>query len=143
MHLSWSPLVRALTGHGGCHHRMHPRELPSVIQTIEPGPQLILLAALLREEDPLTHIFSAQQRFPMADGWVLTVEERGLHFLAGQFRRELMLSNLSPLTPKLLETLLMLDQWVRWEGIRLGECYGLALLLLLYLIHRLGGTGPL
>ena len=57
----------------------------------------------------------------MADGWVLTVEERGLQLLAGQFRRELMLSNLRPLTPKLLETLLMLDQRVHWEGIRLGD----------------------
>ena len=91
--------MRALTGHGGCLDRMHPRELPSLIQTIEPGPQLILLAALLRVEDPLTHVFSAQQRLPMVDCRVLTAEERGLHFLAGQFRRELILSYLSPLSP--------------------------------------------
>lgn len=80
----------------------------------------------------------------MTDGWVFTVEERGLHFLAGQPRWELVLTDLITLRPLLLlEPLLMLDQRVHRKGFRLGSCYGLTLLLFLFLMLRLGRAGPL
>ena len=144
MYLSWSPFMCTLTCHGGRLHGMHPRELPSEVQTIEQGPQLILFPALLRVEHPLSHIFSAQQRLPLTDGWVFTLEERSLHFLAGQPRRELVLIDLSPLSPLLLyEPQLMLDQRVHRKGFRLGDSYWLALLLFLFLMLNPCGAWPL
>jgi hypothetical protein len=106
-----------LTCHGGRLNGMHPRELSSEVQTIEPGPQFILFLALLRVEHPLSHIVSAQQRLLLTDGWVFTLEERSLHFLAGQPRWELELIDLSSLRfLLLLEPQLMLDQRVRCKG---------------------------